>query len=690
MEGADTRSGDVEGAPEHEHPLAGGPYPKPVTGAVDAAFESAGEHPMLLLYTISSVQEFVSAARRTQDLWAGSYIYSWFMWQAISAAYDQQPESLLIPHLEPSLLGEKKGSTSGSHPEEMPNPMPSVAGFPNMFSAVLSSTAVESVTNKARERLEDARGQMFEKVKKAIEVPLELANDEVWNERWETQKTRFLLPHVNWVAVPVEREKYLEASARAAQLLAARKGLRLFAQLGEEGHRCTLCGINASLQNVPQDLWEELRGFNGEPKLAGRLRRGEALCAVCLTRRLALQIVFTDHDYHMFSSTASVAASDWLHRLANTGDNREGAGQFAELATETLGDAAFPARPLPAFSRSDLPDKLKKLDGGWLYMDAWEPGPFGRETGKDVDTKRLNEVKESLAGLHKSIGRPCPYFALVAFDGDELGKWISGQKDVTVKPEMHATLGLALRNFSTYSVPEIVEGDDNRPGTLVYAGGDDVLAMFPLRTVLASARLVHDGFNAGKRDDRLLMPSTADLSAAAVICHYSHPLSHAVEEALHHLKASAKGTYGRGAIAIRLLKRSGRHMTTGLKWRSSDGTDLVETLDDVANAISNGHLSPSLAADLRVRLPLTRGFDRPLETRYLKFALSRFPRESATASDLVASLLKELQKDRNDKHPLAHLSDLVELAAFLARWRGTGRASAPEDALERGSNVAVP
>src|SRR5699024_8098873 len=51
-----------------------------------AAFAGAGIksdciEASLLLFTIGPVQEFIAAARKTKDLWAGSYMLSWLSWQ---------------------------------------------------------------------------------------------------------------------------------------------------------------------------------------------------------------------------------------------------------------------------------------------------------------------------------------------------------------------------------------------------------------------------------------------------------------------------------------------------------------------------------------------------------------------------------------------------------------------------------
>ena len=125
------------------------------------------------------------------------------------------------------------------------------------------------------------------------------------------------------------------------------------------------------------------------------------------------------------------------------------------------------------------------------------------------------------------------YFAVLAFDGDEIGKWMSGEKTPElrsqfadysdsaerkgavryfeetkdtqggarlakvlkvrrpVSPSYHLQLSEALSNFALYCARPIVESFDGR---LIYAGGDDVLAFVPADTALACADALQRAF----------------------------------------------------------------------------------------------------------------------------------------------------------------------------------------------------
>jgi len=120
------------------------------------------------------------------------------------------------------------------------------------------------------------------------------------------------------------------------------------------------------------------------------------------------------------------------------------------------------------------------------------------------------------------------YFAVLALDGDKIGKWVSGEKTPRfatqladysdaggeqrfgsrvyferpefarfrnaqrpLSPSYHLQFSEALSNFALLCARPIVEHFDGR---LIYAGGDDVLALLPADTALACARSLRLAF----------------------------------------------------------------------------------------------------------------------------------------------------------------------------------------------------
>lgn len=689
--------------------------------AVEAAMACGGERPAVLLFTIASVQEFVAAARRTQDLWFGSYVFSFVMsraMEALAGALGAGGEGAFLLPLARMPMSQEAVSVDDRL----------VASVPNLFTAIVPADRARKLGGKATSAILETRDAIFRAVRESIERRVPDLRD-AWGPTWDRQREAFLLANIFWVAVPFTgRDGYADASRDAGRLLAARKSLRQFAQVPEPGEKCTLCGVRSALasrgdansQDV-RSFWEELAAINRsedraipghDVKLLGRLRRGERLCAVCLTKRMALQLYFRDAigvDYHMFPSTASIAAAPWisrvLERCAADETTRDAVTGFAEAATTFLSSWGhdFAALQVPAVAERATALKnmtkdegqrkktraLSELDGQWFYRDAWAPAALTSELTVQSDQSRspedeplrtaaarmqgrwrdldkvLNPSKDlradpasergrvlADAGDPPRLGQPTAYFAVVAVDGDKMGDLISGERPGhPLDAGLHARIALGLHNFALYLAREVVER--STAGRLVYAGGDDVLALMPVEGVFSALRHLRWFFRGGAtggatvgapegwrgesvgdgsgrvsgtlrgKETPLVVPGEmTDLSAAVVFAHHSHPLAHAVEEAHHVLKEVAKRRYGRSAVAFRLMRRSGETTTTGVKWERS-GRDLLGLLEVIVNGIQMRRLSASLGHDLKREGPAIGFLDAKVQAKLLQYVLSR-------------------------------------------------------------------
>ncbi|MCK5850686.1 MAG: type III-B CRISPR-associated protein Cas10/Cmr2, partial [Kiritimatiellae bacterium] len=124
-------------------------------------------------------------------------------------------------------------------------------------------------------------------------------------------------------------------------------------------------------------------------------------------------------------------------------------------------------------------------------------------------------------GDEKLSSKDCKYYAILCLDGDGMGKWLSGEnaqpvieqlsgagiknffKDNShdksmkraVSPSYHAAFSEALANFSNYCVEPIIS---KFGGQLIYAGGDDVLAMVPANIAIECAEALQLAFRGMK------------------------------------------------------------------------------------------------------------------------------------------------------------------------------------------------
>jgi CRISPR-associated protein Cmr2 len=165
----------------------------------------------------------------------------------------------------------------------------------------------------------------------------------------------------------------------------------------------------------------------------------------------------------------------------------------------------------------------------------------------ELETDRKNNVA-------RKIGHPSPFYAILLMDGDSLGKTKMELGDDATK------LSSALAEF-TLGVPEIVASHN---GSLVYAGGDDVLALLPLEDALACALALRKEYMRcfAKHD----IPDGYSISAAINFAHMKLPLTLVLKDVHRLLDEVAKDATDRDAIAVRVWKPGGATVTWSMKW----------------------------------------------------------------------------------------------------------------------------
>jgi len=246
------------------------------------------------------------------------------------------------------------------------------------------------------------------------------------------------------------------------------------------------------------------------------------------------------------------------------------------------------------------------------------------------------------------IYQPAKYFAVLMLDGDEMGKWLSGDKaplfvqalhpavveDLRTKnpdwnavldtkrvlsPALHAAISSALANFALYLVPLV---EQRYCGRVVYAGGDDVLALLPVEQALDAARelralfsgevTIDDNFNVRpclcdatsngfltlNGRPLMTMGPNATASVGISIAHHLSPLEAALAAA-RHAEKSAKDRYGRNALCVHFLKRSGEELRVGAQWfyghTPNNTCDTVGLLVEIQKRFSDARISMKFA-----------------------------------------------------------------------------------------------
>jgi CRISPR-associated protein Cmr2 len=167
--------------------------------------------------------------------------------------------------------------------------------------------------------------------------------------------------------------------------------------------------------------------------------------------------------------------------------------------------------------------------------------------------------------MYQALGRPEPYYVLLHADGDRMGAAIDHQSKQGA--EAHRTLSNKLALNFAAKVRGIVE---KHKGCLVYAGGDDVLALLPLHTALCCAKALAGAFqNAMKGFGETQDPT---LSVGLAIVHHLEPLQDALELVRRAEKFAKEGPKDtspeqkRNALALAYSPRSGSERMVRGRW----------------------------------------------------------------------------------------------------------------------------
>lgn len=304
-------------------------------------------------------------------------------------------------------------------------------------------------------------------------------------------------------------------------------------QRPEGGLKCSICGEREVLGG--DDFWNQRS--NGRQRRADReaLSEGEQLCGPCTWKRhyplrSAAAPAGGDEEKDFAEveqygqrhpSTGEIAASAFKLEVIRSccEGNRRLQAAVEEFARAAAADPAIPHNDRNVFcvaavdreaarTDNDAIQRFARIDGQYLL-------PFPREEGQSGLSSAVVDAAKHLrkAAIEAGIAPPRPYLAVVVFDGDEMGKWISGTHDAHPRlrevlhprvvnqlqpsgtpvaaleeprflgPAVHAAISRVAATFSRITAPMTVEGED-LPGHLVYAGGDDALFLAPVPAAL--------------------------------------------------------------------------------------------------------------------------------------------------------------------------------------------------------------
>lgn len=443
-------------------------------------------------------------------------------------------------------------------------------------------------------------------------------------------------------------------------LLAARKMVRGSpADHGVGRHKCSLLGDLEQMGPVglsnSQRFWEGVGGRayrhaddEGHIYLGSR----ERLCAVSLVKRFCAwddelsKLLPPEpgggpvHDWEdgYIPETAEVAASHWWDDTPE--DRRQAFAQAYERVR----------------AQCQAPETMWRC----LLVDSLTPETVCEDEERPVaedDLRLLARARAQLllAAREEGIGTPPRYYAILALDGDYIGRWLSGDNtDRNVSTEFWQDISGKLCSYAQQVEPIVSDAG----GYLVYDGGDDVLALFPLETAVQCAGRLRSAFLSLMKDGK---PATT-VSAGLAIAHYQHDLRAALRAA-RKAEGVAKEA-GRDRLGIVVLKRSGVPLDLVLEWKQV--ADLLKLQALFAAGLSDRwlHKLADVTADLHPHLP------HEALKAVVAHSLKRIDITRADRADLAAEL--GLPRDTNTDDLKGALRGHVEgkFAWWLERCRG--------------------
>lgn len=336
-----------------------------------------------------------------------------------------------------------------------------------------------------------------------------------------------------------------------------RKAARVYPREAEAASdRCTVCGRRAALgprtdarrpldgqRSTLREFWKKLGKALSEPAWGE-----ERLCGVCVFKRLLVPLGTPEVDVDDFNqvwtgakvdvarsptderlrapfpSTSAVASQRFLREVCSD-------PSLASTRATVADEARRVAWPRTLFSRAlsslaDLPaEPFLELEPQVLSTGA-RAAELDRMGKSPADQRPLARAVSTLldAAAKLNIRPPSSRFALLALDGDGLGRLLLGDaermkaawRDVLhplaakqlatnptavqagwaamldrerlAGPALHAFVSRALADFAHRIVPWVVEREFH--GRLIFTGGDDVLAMVDAEdALLVAARL---------------------------------------------------------------------------------------------------------------------------------------------------------------------------------------------------------
>ena len=572
-----------------------------------------------LSFSIGPIQTFIEASRSLRDLTTASALLSYLVRSAMAPVERAAGAKAFVFPAEAAVAKDDPRGTPDTFFAILP---------PDVDAVKVGRECVDSARNAWREIAADVRQLLHAKI--SSDYP-------GWDRLWEAQIDSYFDFRIATCPVPSNDDSLLESLLGdgvkrltdwqclfelSGRVMQARRAANLPTDYtpapDESGHFPSKCSLLGTLEQMgPADFQRAVDFWNDArehwTQAGARLRKNERLCAVSLVKRFAIATKFKDQvGLHRTDpnrgDTATIAAARWLEDAHIT------------------------------------PSHYRDWSGQWLHWTKRKPDR------NDDDEAIPEDLFDAIRSKRKETPVPA-YYAILAMDGDRMGAAIRGAKTRVA----HSEISSKLLEYAVTDAPKIVEQDHK--GVLVYAGGDDVLALLPIEDALKCARALCTTYRA-----RMLGDFTA--SAGIAVVHYKEDLRFALTEA-RKAEMAAKSA-GRNCVTLRICRRSGEHSGVTLTW------DLVDVVAGWVEGFKS--TSDRWVYHLRAESETIKALPASAQVSELKRQIRRAEKPVAEVFDetRLASVLDGFRKLIGESSYEAQFPAFIaalQAASFLARGR---------------------
>ncbi|MCA9709022.1 MAG: type III-B CRISPR-associated protein Cas10/Cmr2, partial [Myxococcales bacterium] len=353
---------------------------------------------------------------------------------------------------------------------------------------------------------------------------------------------------------------YARAREQIESAIAGRKHLREFSAWASLRGAVERSSLDGGRETV-------LAARSEGPVAAARLRLGirpaEQLDAVSLCKRAG-------GDPEQFVPTPNIALARWIEQASETAPREMEALRRAcqSVKVRRVQDAGRPWwSALPFYADVLLESQVAQV------LD--EAGYQGELTAKQWFDRHVGP-------LLRHMREPHGYLAALVADGDHMGRAIEHLRS----PDEHRRFSEVLAGFAE-DARAIVES--RHRGELVYAGGDDVLAMVCPTDALSCARELREAFRQrmGAFTATCALPEVPTLSVGLGIAHRTEGLGDLVQlgreaEQLAKQPPEPHGEASRNALAVIVTPRSGQRRSWRARWADGQRCPVEQLQRDMA------------------------------------------------------------------------------------------------------------